>query len=112
LGYSTLPHIGAPQTASGRRHIYCCQIVDAKNIYARRHISKELLQCLHFFVEYKRLVFETVIVFVIVNMQGRTVESTFQLAYAEFGRHKQDVAKMYALQEAVGRPACSPAPPI
>jgi hypothetical protein len=82
--------IGASQMACERHHM--CPIVKVMKVHTRRHSSKEVLHCLYFFVEYLEFVFELVIVFVIVNMQGHIVESTFQLAYAEFWRHKQEMS--------------------
>jgi hypothetical protein len=89
---------------------HMCQIVKLMKVNTRRHTSKEVLYCLYFFVEYLEFVFELVIVFVIVNMQGHIVESTFQLAYAEFWRHMQEMCEIYSLQYPIGCPACSPSP--
>jgi hypothetical protein len=92
--------IGASQMACGCHHM--CPIVKVMKVHTRRHSSKEVLHCLYFFVEYLQFVFESVFFFVIVNMQWHIVESTFQLAYAEFWRHKQEMCEIYSLQDPMG----------
>ena len=49
--------------------------------------------------------------FFIAIMQGKMItETTFQVAYAEYWRHQQEIAIMYSLLVPIGCPACSPSP--